>query len=249
MQNLSDKFIAIVGGSKGLGLVCTKTLLQEGSTVFVLSRSTGGLNKLFDEFPQQLHWLQTDIADQISVASAFAKMRQINKQLNHLIIAAGATTPRHFEAIKVEDVMQNVLINFAGPIYCLQQAALMMQGGRAIYISSESADVPFPMLSLYAATKGAMETVIKGIRQELYRDRNIQLTVLRAGSMEGTSFGENWSNDTIQEFIATAAAQGHLKMSGTQMPPQRVADAISFLFKMGVEAGIQMLDVRCADAY
>jgi NAD(P)-dependent dehydrogenase (short-subunit alcohol dehydrogenase family) len=145
-------------------------------------------------------------------------------------------------------VEQNLLVNIAGPIACMRQALPLLRNGRMIFISSESVEHPFPMLSLYAAVKAAMEMLFRALRQELLSQHNIRLSVLRAGSMEGTSFSESWTHEALATFYAMAQASGELGNCGTAMPVARVVNAVEFLLSLPVDANVNLMDLRSGDA-
>jgi NAD(P)-dependent dehydrogenase (short-subunit alcohol dehydrogenase family) len=250
---MSDRFkhktIAITGGSKGLGLACTRALLDEGARVIVLSRSRGELAPLLEAHTGELFWIATDLADRASVVATFGNIREVCDRIDALVLNAALTAPCAFEELSEQDVLSNLLVNIAGPIYCLQQAAPLMEGGRAIFISSESVDNPVLMLALYASVKAAMETLVKGIRRELYKDRKIQLTILRSGSMEGTAFADHWPQAQREKFFELAASSGTLDETGTPMPIERVVQAVLFILTRPDDAAIHNMDLRSADSF
>ncbi len=56
--------VIITGVSKGLGLTTCKCLLNEGFTVYGISRSkTKELNELLEQYSENLKWIQYDLED------------------------------------------------------------------------------------------------------------------------------------------------------------------------------------------
>jgi|GEM_PF-419536 NAD(P)-dependent dehydrogenase (short-subunit alcohol dehydrogenase family) len=248
-DGFAGKTFAITGGSKGLGLTCTRQLLERGARVVVLSRSRGELDHLAPELRENLHWVQMDLANPGATADIFATIRELVGGLDGLVLNAALTEPKSFAELTEADVNASLTANIAGPLLCLQQGAALMKGGRVIFVSSESVEHPFPMLSLYAVVKAAMEMLFKAVRRELYVDHQVQLTVLRSGSMAGTSFGDSWSQDTRSKFYEVAASTGNIQETGTPMPPERVAAGVLFVLGLPADATVNFLDVRSGDAY
>lgn len=246
---LSGKDVVITGGSKGLGRVCAEQLLAGGCRVFVLSRSVGQLQELLERHPGRMHWYATDIAERNSVARAFGNIAELSERLHGLVLNAVTATPRALDDMTESDITGSLLVNIAGPLYCLQLAAPLLTGGRVVFVSSETVLRPYPMLSLYAGVKAAVETIFKGLRRELYRERGITLTVLRSGLMGGTSFTEHWDAELSDRFFKLVEESGFLSTSGEPMSPLQVAKGIIHLLEMDSEAAVNEMDIRSASAY
>lgn len=245
---MEQQHIVITGGSKGLGLECTRTLLEQGAQVYVLSRSPGQLAELQTRYPSQLHWLAADMGSISSLEQAFTTLAGLTPRLDALVLNAALTAPMQLSDMDAASVEQNLLVNIAGPIACMRQALPLLRNGRAIFISSESVEHPFPMLSLYAAMKAAMEMLFRALRQEMLSQHNIKLSVLRAGSMAGTAFSESWSPEALAKFFAMAQASGELGNSGTAMPVARVVNAVEFLLRLPADANVNLMDLRSGDS-
>jgi NAD(P)-dependent dehydrogenase (short-subunit alcohol dehydrogenase family) len=246
---MNNKTILITGGSKGLGLCTTRRLLEKGTQVIVLSRSEGELGELLAAYPKQLHWLRADFADTASISGAFEQVRAITPKLDALILNAAQTVPMPFAQMKIADLEQNISVNVTSALLCLQYSLALLRGGRAIFISTESVDKPFPLLSVYAATKAAVETTFNGLRGELYKDFNIQLTTLRAGYMADTAFGEAWPPEMAASFFKLAEESGSLRAGGSPMPTSRVSAMIEHIIELPKDVTINRLDVRSGDSF
>src|SRR5207248_25756 len=80
-----------------------------------------------------------------------------------------------------------VSTNFLGPVYTCRAAIPLLRaagGGDIVNTSSESTLDPFPMLSMYVATKAALEMFDRILAEEL-RDDDIRVTTV----VQGTAFG------------------------------------------------------------
>lgn len=246
---MHTKTILITGGSKGLGLCTSHRLLDKGYRVIVLSRSEGQLTELLASYPEQLHWIHADFADAETIASAFMQVSTITPKLDALILNAAQTVPMNFAQMKLTDLQQNISVNVTSALLCLQYSLELLRGGRAIFISSESVEKPFPLLSVYAATKAAVETAFTGLRAELYRDFSIQLTTLRAGYMADTAFGEAWPAEEAATFFKLAEESGSLRSGGSPMPADRVAEIIEHTIDLPKDVTINRLDARSGDSF
>jgi NAD(P)-dependent dehydrogenase (short-subunit alcohol dehydrogenase family) len=239
------KRAVVVGGSKGLGLTLVKALAEAGSDVVVLSRSAGQLGSVQREFPR-VTFVATDIGDADSVANAFVRIRETLGGIDFLILNAALAVPAVLEDMSNSVIRTQLDVNVAGPIYCLREAAPLMQEGMAIFISSESVFDPFPMLTLYAAVKSAIETFVKGIRAEFYRNGKNRIVTFRVGSMADTEFVSSWPQAQQEKFLAVVMETGHFQRSGSRMPTADVAAAILQILGTPASANIDTIDFRSA---
>jgi NAD(P)-dependent dehydrogenase (short-subunit alcohol dehydrogenase family) len=241
--------IVVTGGSKGLGFAIVKALIGGGYRVIVLSRTEGMLSEMDNADRESVIWLQMDLTSNESVTSAVNKIAELTDSIDGLVLNAALTTPRRFEDITEGDLDLNLSANVVGPLLCLQKLIPLLAGSRAVFLSSESVERPAPMLALYAGVKAAMETVISGIRRELFEDHGIRLSVLRAGSMEGTAFGESWTEEQIHQFYKVAEDTGFLGSTGAPMPPEQVASGVVQILEMPKESSVHLMDIRSASAF
>jgi len=248
-MNSSNKRAVVVGGSKGLGLDTVAALARHGCRVVALARSEGGLPALRQQYPDRIQLIQTDLGDTKSVCSAFARIKSELGGIDYLVLNAASTVPSTLANLDDASIQSQLAINVAGPIACMREAAAQMQGGTMVYISSESVNYPFPMLHLYAAMKAGMETFLRGVRGELYRQAKVRVVTFRVGTMAGTAFSEGWSEAVLQEFFQVAAEAGHLGKSGTPMPTPAVAEAIVQVLSMPDSTNVDLIEFRSADAH
>ncbi len=245
-----NKSVVITGGSKkGLGLTCAKKLLARGDRVFLLSRTPGETIAVHERYGNLANWVRTDLTDRSSIIDAFRQIAELSGRIDGLIISATYAEAHSFEDLPEHVVNTSLSMNVAGSIYCLQQAAPIMEAGRCVFISSESVSRPVFMLALYAAAKAAMETMIDGIRKELYQERGIQLTTLRSGSMQDTSFSAEWSDELREKFYAFVRERGTAVHTGSAMPIDRVANAALFALDLPSDCATHHIDLRSADAF
>jgi short-subunit dehydrogenase len=119
--------------------------------------------------------------------------------------------------------------------------------GQVITMSSESVTHPFPMLATYAATKAAVETLSSALADELRAD-GIRVTVLRSGSVSGSSGGDNWNAAATQAFYTKIMETGHAQMAGEAASPESMAEALIAVATLPAELCPRLFDVRAAFA-
>ena len=192
---LTDRVYIVTGGSAGFGLSIARRLLDAGARVGITGRNQERLEKAAKELGDQCIALVADVSDSAAVAEAFAAIKEHFGRLDGLINNAGLAYPNAVESLVEAEVVTQINTNFLGTVLCCQAAIGLLRGGdnpRIINISSASAWHYDEMshLSIYAATKAAVERSSRDLYLELQGD-GIAVTCLRPGAA-WTTFSEDW---------------------------------------------------------
>ena len=186
-----------------------------------------------------------DVADAGQMATSFARIKQHFGGLNGLVNNAGLARPGSTEHLRCEDVQLQVNTNFLGTVYCCQAVIPLLRGEenpRIINISSASAYHYDEMrhLSIYAATKAAVERFTRDLRLELQTD-GIGVTCIRPGNAD-TSFAVGWDMDRLKAGID--AWQDCGPSMDTGMTVEQVADAVMYCLASPAGVAVDLLEVR-----
>lgn len=220
------KNIIVTGASKGVGLVITKTLLEQGYGVFAINRSISAeLEELKKQHEESLNILQYDLSN----------VEDIRKVVFKSFI--GLTTPIHGfvnnAAMAYDDIVTNLNIdhleqmyrvNVFSPMlftkYVLRQMLFNRIKGSIIHISSISVHTGYKGLAMYASSKGALEAFSKNTARE-WGERGIRSNALVAGFMETNMSGTLSDDQKGRIYQRTSMKQA------TSI--QSVADMVEFL--------------------
>lgn len=228
---LKDKIIAVTGGSKGLGLATCKRLVEGGAKLAILARDEAGLAKAASDLGGEVFTVSVDVANQAAVREAFGKIEAHFGGLDGLVNNAGLARPRAIEHLQPDELMLQINTNFVGTVYCSQAAIPLMRrrgGGLIINLSSATARFTGEMghLSVYAATKAAVDVFSRELRDECTRD-NIGVTVVCPGAAV-TDFGAGWEFEAFKAALNDWASKG--PTSDGFMEADDVARAIAHCF-------------------
>lgn len=135
--------------------------------------------------------LQADVADAAQVAAMFERLDAAGGRLAGLVNNAGIVAPAaRLEAMAPERWRRLFDVNVMGTLLCCQQAARRMstrrggQGGAIVNLSSRAAEFGSAGIYVdYAATKGAVDTLTKGLGRELIAE-GIRVNGVRPGIIE-----------------------------------------------------------------
>jgi 3-oxoacyl-[acyl-carrier protein] reductase len=176
----------LTGSSKGLGLEICKALLYSNRNVISISRSTSqDLDTLKFKFPNSLIHLNLDLFEpkSIDILKDFIKGKSINSYINNAAWAYDDIITN----VKIEPLQRMFQVNVFSPIVLtrvvIRESILSKRPISIIHISSISVHTGYKGLSMYAATKGALEAFSKNTARE-WGDRNVRSNCIVAGFME-----------------------------------------------------------------
>ena len=193
--------IVITGAGAGLGRALARRFASEGETVILLGRTLAKVQAVADELGEPAMAVACDIASPDSVRAAFAEIAERHPKIDVLINNAAVYEPFTVAEARDDQILGIIATNLAGPIFCARAAIPMMERGATIInVGSESVDVPFPMLTLYQATKAGLSRFNTALVTEL-EDQGIRATLVRAGPMyEEGKDSVNWDPDAAMRF-------------------------------------------------
>ena len=128
-----------------------------------------------------------------------------------------------------DHILGLVATNLVGPMLCARAAIPLLRaagGGHVINISSRSVELARPYLSVYAATKGGLETFSRTLAAEV-RPLNIRVSALRVGpvaSAPTVDAGAQGSGAVVDEWVARGGPAPE-----PPAPAESVADAVVFI--------------------
>jgi meso-butanediol dehydrogenase/(S,S)-butanediol dehydrogenase/diacetyl reductase len=243
---LDGKVVAITGASRGIGRVTAAVLARRGARVALLARSQEALAEAASEIGEAALPIPTDIGDPDSVRSAFAQIESEFGRLDALVNNAVVAWPQRLEDATDEALRASVDTNLLGVLYCSRAAIPLLRGsggGDIVNLSSESVRQPFPMLSVYAATKGAVEMLSFALKRELNPD-GIRVTLLRSGAVATAGFVGHWDPEQGAEAFRLWQEGGFFDWIGVPMEPESVAEAIVFAITRPAGVGVDVMELR-----
>ena len=221
--------VAIVtGASRGIGAATAQLLARQQFAVCVNYRSNHeAAHNVVASIRQhggQAISYQADVTDENQVAALFEETRNTFGEVTHLVNNAGVLQRQtRLENID-SDRFQNILLgNVMGTFLCcrafIRQAA---EGAAIVNVSSAAARTGAPLEYIdYAAAKGAIDSLTKGLSVELAA-RNIRVNAVRPGFIHTDMHRDGGEPERVSRLAPTIP----LKRGGTA---EEVAQAIYWL--------------------
>ncbi len=243
---LRERVFIVTGGSRGFGLAIAKSLVARGARVGLLSRNREGLENAVREIGSDHAFaVASNVAHREDISAAFEQIKQHFGRLDGLVNNAGMARPTKVENLVEEEVLMQVHTNLLGTVFCCQASIPLLRGGdnpRIVNISSASAYHYDEMshLSIYAATKAAVERFTRDLREELQAD-NIGVTCIRPGGA-WTNFADGWDADALLAGMDAWRDGGRYMDTG--MEAANVGDAVAYAVMQPPGVAVDLLEIR-----
>ena len=181
-MEIQGKVVVVTGASMGIGEAIAKVFADAGASVVMLSRDEGraeGARQRIGQTERTMA-LACDVRKREDVdralSAALGRFGRVDVWVNNAGVGIRDSVAE-MAAAAVRGLFET---NFFGVIACMQAVAPVMRkqgGGDIINISSVAGHLPVPFMSLYSASKFALNALGKGARMELKRDNINVLTV------------------------------------------------------------------------
>src|SRR6478609_7574890 len=165
---LTSRIALVTGASRGIGYATARALAKAGAHIVAVARTQGGLEELDDDIRKDggsATLVPLNLIDYDGIARLGAALHERHGKLDILVGNAGVAGPSsplgHIELKPWNDVMAvNVTANFQ-LIRCMDPLLKQSDAGRAVFVTSGAASRAAAYLGPYAASKAALETLVR----------------------------------------------------------------------------------------
>jgi len=173
-KELENRIAVVTGASRGIGKAAALALARQGAHVVALARTQGGLEELDDEIKAlggSATLVPADVKDYAAIDRLGAAIHERWGRLDILIGNAGVlgklSPLGHIEPKTWDEVMAvNVTANWR-LIRSLDPLLKRSEDGRAIFVTSGSAQKAFAYWGVYSTSKAALETLVRTYAAEI----------------------------------------------------------------------------------
>ena len=240
------KNILVTGTSTGIGRSVALDLAASGWRVFAGVRKSADADELQAEAEGELLPLQLDVAKEASVEEAIAELSEkTGGKLHGLVNNAGVYMGGPLELMRTGEIEQTFAVNVTGLLLVTRACLPLLRAasGRIINISSISGLVAMPGVSVYAASKHAVEAITDSLRVELepfgvkviaVEPGGIKTPIWDKGAARDASAREQGGSAETRELYAPLVRLlEKLNSKAGGLPPEAVAKVVSDALESG----------------
>lgn len=187
-----QKIVLVTGASTGIGADTVRALTEKSFTVVATVRKSEDEQKLIKQFGDKVRVVQLDVSDFSAIEKLPETLQnkfQITK-LDGLVNNAGVALAGPFALQDFSEIQNIIKINVLS-VMKVTQVLLPLLGaqlgsenpGRIVNISSVAGKTAAPFLSVYAASKHAIEGYSEALRKEMMLF-GIKVIVVAPGSIK-----------------------------------------------------------------
>jgi NAD(P)-dependent dehydrogenase (short-subunit alcohol dehydrogenase family) len=208
--SLKGKTIFVTGASSGIGRAVAIECSKMGAKLIITGRDPGRLNETFSGLIGDGH--QKFIADLVTLCKT-NDLSNYFSEIDGIVHCAGIAKTLPFQFTTLELLEQTMNVNFTAPTILTQQLIKnkkVKKGGSIVFISSISGiSVSIPGNSMYSASKGAVNGMIKtmalemaskGIRINSVNPGMIVTDILKEGTISEDQLRDNTRKYPISRY-------------------------------------------------
>lgn len=229
---LNGKVAAITGAASGIGLECSKVLLQTGAKVVLIDRDGDKLQQLVAELGPQALPLQIDLMDGKQVDGILDDILKLAGRLDIFHANAGAYIGGPV-AEGDPDIWDRVLkLNTSAAFRCVRSVLphlIAQKSGDIIFTSSIAGVVPVVWEPIYTASKFAVQAFVHSTRRQVAQ-HGVRVGAVLPGPVV-TALLDDWPQEKLEDALA----------NGSLMQPIEVAESV--LFMVTRSPGVTVRDI------
>lgn len=188
-MKLKGKVAVVTGASKGIGAAIAERLASEGAAVAVnYASGKAEAETLVGRIQAQggkAVAVGADLRKESGIVELFERTASELGPVDILVNNAGVYEFSPIDQITADHVDKHYGLNVKTLLLATREAvkAFGDRGGRIINISSVVGQTPVPGATVYSSTKGAVDTITRGLAQEL-SSRKILVNAIAPGLIE-----------------------------------------------------------------
>ncbi len=227
MPNLSGKTALVTGASRGMGRASAVALAAAGAQVLVhYGRGANEAEAIVAEIRKTGGRADAIAADLAAADGAHKLAKQaraiVGDRLDILVANAGISKAATIEETTVEDFDKLFAVNVRAPFFLVQQLLpIMSKGSSIVFLSSLGAHAVVGTIPAYAATKGAIDTLVKHFASMLGA-RGIRVNAVAPGVV-ATDMSSFTKTDAGRDYALSIQALKRLAQ------PDDIGGVIAFL--------------------
>lgn len=236
---LENKVVLIGGGTRGIGLACAESFLQEGARVAVFSRDPMHIEqaviRLSEKYGADLVMAsQADYTDSASIEALIANVQKKWGAIFVFVASSGGPVPSEAANVTQDAIQQALNANLLGisnVVHLLLPAMRAAKFGRFIFITTSGVVQPIAGLATSNIARAALTAFAKTLASEVGKD-GITVNTVIPGKIETARLAAITKKNADREAVSLEQQQQDDWKAipvGRYGRPEEMADMVTFL--------------------
>jgi NAD(P)-dependent dehydrogenase (short-subunit alcohol dehydrogenase family) len=230
-MRLANRVAVVTGAGQGIGAAILRRLHAEGATVIGFDRTPDRLVPLCRSLGPRSAYQIADLTDHPALERAVQRVSEAHGRIDILVNNAGILHYAAFCQTTLEQWRQILAVNHEGHVFLTQRVVRHMTAagyGRIVNIASTEALAVEPMVSAYAASKGAILAFTRSLAVEL-APHGILANAVAPGCIHTPMSVINGVDETTTpEFLEWYVRRRKIPLARPG-EPEEIANAVLFL--------------------
>lgn len=242
----AERPVVVTGASSGIGAATAIELARLGHPVVLGARRTDRLEETaaaITETGGRALAAPLDVRDADSVKAFASSATEAFGEIEIVISNAGGSRPGWIHSIDTDPFMDDIDLNIGGAHRLVSAFVPSMVGrarGDVVFISSDVAVRPRPVMSAYAASKWGLEGMVHQLQMEL-EGTGVRASVVRPGPTH-SEMGMDWDPELTADVINTWTRFGQAR-HGRFLKAEAVARAIASIVTAPPGVHLNLIEV------
>lgn len=184
--SLDGKLVLITGGGSGIGFAIARCMVAAGATVVITGRREQPLQEATQTLGQRAHYRVNDVTERPLLDGLVADIEQAYGPIDILVNNAGINMKKPALEVTDDDFDRIVHTNL-NSVFSLTRACasrmMARESGCIIMISSMAAYYGIDRVVAYAASKSAVEGMVKVLASE-FSGKGVRVNAIAPGFIE-----------------------------------------------------------------
>ena len=193
------KKVLVTGSTQGIGLAIAERFVKEGYAVIVhCSRDEAKAERVKNEIGAA-----GAVACDLSDLAATAKLKEKTGPVDALVLNASVQFKNRWDAVSVEELQQQVTVNVESTMVLMQEYIPEMREngfGRIVTIGSVNQYNNHPELTVYSATKCAVESLVRNVAKQEAK-YGITVNNVAPGAIHTPRNQSVYDDPALREFV------------------------------------------------
>jgi NAD(P)-dependent dehydrogenase (short-subunit alcohol dehydrogenase family) len=227
MNRLQGKRALITGGTTGIGLETARHFLNEGARVAITGRNPETLEAARKELGSSVLVIPSDAGSAADQKVVGETIRREFGALDVLFVNAGIVVLKPLDQWSEEDFDRSFTTNVKGPFFLIQALSpVFANPASIIFNGSVNAHIGMANTTVYAATKGALLSLVRTLSGELI-SRGIRVNAVSPGPITTPLYSKLGLSEADLKSVS-ASIQSQVP-AGRFGDPSEVANTVVFL--------------------